>query len=702
MQSRQEHSVRKAHGGERLKACAARLSAYIIPYDCIADSTGYTKISAYYPKLLFVFGTIEYNKKTIDKGFLVKKEENMKKHVRAIFAALLAVLILAGCSASLPGADTSAPVTQAETEPAETAPAPAPASDFSYKETDDGTVKLFGYKGDLREIVIPSEINGKSVTVIERGFAPYHFPKAEVTAVYLPDTIKEIGMEAFKDYTGLRRINLPEGLEVIGEEAFANCASLKEITLPGSLKSFDSAFYHSGVETLTVSEGIKTIAYNSFCGAKIRKLVLPNGVKSIDSDAFYDCAELESVTFSEGLEEIRAGAFGGTNKLTSVTLPATVKSIYETSFFLNGENKVFFEGDAPEFVRYTSPTGERNEEITYVFHESAKGLSYPRWYGYKTEIAEKPNAARPVSGDYEYAENDTGITVCAYIGTGTDVTVPAEINGKPVTKIGESAFFAQNAPTSILLPDTVTEIGEYAFANCASLVSVDLPSGLRRIGSHAFRQDKQISNLILPEGLVEIGEEAFCYTAALKSVTIPSSLKVWGDGMFRYSGLEIVTLKNGLTEIGKGAFAGTSLTEIILPDSLRVVGKNAFSGCPVTKVVLNEGLVEIEFCAFAYFKNPALVGIKELSPTEIVIPASVTKLSDAAFADSSFRALKFEGAAPEILPPVETVILPGDENGPEEQTVTAYVKKSNVTVFFHEGSAGFTQPKWNGYQTEIW
>ena len=208
MQSRQEHSVRKAHGGERLKACAARLSAYIIPYDCIADSTGYTKISAYYPKLLFVFGTIEYNKKTIDKGFLVKKEENMKKHVRAIFAALLAVLILAGCSASLPGADTSAPVTQAETEPAETAPAPAPASDFSYKETDDGTVKLFGYKGDLREIVIPSEINGKSVTVIERGFAPYHFPKAEVTAVYLPDTIKEIGMEAFKDYTGLRRRRL--------------------------------------------------------------------------------------------------------------------------------------------------------------------------------------------------------------------------------------------------------------------------------------------------------------------------------------------------------------------------------------------------------------------------------------------------------------------------------------------------------------
>ena len=622
-------------------------------------------------------------RKTINKGLIVKKKENMKKHVRTIFAALLAVLILAGCSAAQPGADTSAPVTQAQTEPAETAPTPAPASDFSYKETDDGTVKLFAYKGDLREIAIPAEINGKPVTVIERGFAPYHVPKAEVTAVYLPDTIREIGMEAFKDYTSLQRINLPEGLEVIGEEAFANCTSLKEIALPGSLKSFDSAFYHSGVETLTISKELETISSLSFCGAKIRKLVLPNSVKSIDSDAFYDCAELESVTFSEGLEEIRAGAFGGTNKLTSVTLPATLKEIHEDSFVSTGAIRVIFEGDAPGFGRYSVLSADAQIENTvYVYHEFAKGFTYPRWHGYKTEIAEKPNAAHPVSGDYEYAENDTGVTVCAYIGTGTDVTVPAEINGKPVTKIGDSTFFAQKTLTSISLPDTVTEIDDFAFANCSSLVAVGLPSGLRRIGCHAFTQCAVLTEISLPESLEELGEGAFMYASSLKNVTVPAAVKALEDNVFFAAGLETLILSDGLAEIGTSVFGYTKLKEVKLPNSLLSIGDYAFRECRnIVSLKLNDGLQEIGLLSFGRCGDPSL--------TEIVIPASVTKLSDAAFVQSSFNALKFDGAAPEILPAMRL-----------GEPVTVY--RANVTVFFHEGSAGFTRPKWNGYQTEIW
>src|SRR5699024_75813 len=80
-----------------------------------------------------------------------------------------------------------------------------------------------------------------------------------------------------------------------------------------------------------------------------------------------------------------------------------------------------------------------------------------------------------VVSEYEWEENDTGITITGYDGTETNITIPDEINNKPVTIIGEDAFRAPNEKlTSVSLPDSVEIIESDAF-HTNNLTSIDLP-----------------------------------------------------------------------------------------------------------------------------------------------------------------------------------------------------------------------------------
>ena len=50
-----------------------------------------------------------------------------------------------------------------------------------------------------------------------------------------------------------------------------------------------------------------------------------------------------------------------------------------------------------------------------------------------------------------------------------ELSIPAELGGCPVTRIGEYAFSWSTNLTSVVLPDSVTEIGKAAFFMCKKL-----------------------------------------------------------------------------------------------------------------------------------------------------------------------------------------------------------------------------------------
>ena len=107
--------------------------------------------------------------------------------------------------------------------------------------------------------------------------------------------------------------------------------------------------------------------------------------------------------------------------------------------------------------------------------------------GGETPGGEQPST--PVSEGLTYRLSDdgrsyevTGIGEC----TDTELVIPSEYNGLPVTGIGGFAFSGCSGLTSVAISDSVTSIGNYAFRYCSDLTSVTIGNGVTSIGSDAF------------------------------------------------------------------------------------------------------------------------------------------------------------------------------------------------------------------------
>ena len=159
------------------------------------------------------------------------------------------------------------------------------------------------------------------------------------------------------------------------------------------------------------------------------------------------------------------------------------------------------------------------------------------------------------------------------------VTIPSTLGGKPVTSIGNYAFYIDcTGLTSVTIPDSVTSIGSSAFYGCRGLTSVTIPDSVTSIGSSAFSNCSRLTSVAIPDSVTSIGHSAFN----------------------QCSGLTSVSLGDGLTYIGTNAFyACSSLTSVTIPDSVRIIDKGAFDSCrALTNVTIPNSVTSIEMDAF--------------------------------------------------------------------------------------------------------
>ncbi len=260
------------------------------------------------------------------------------------------------------------------------------------------------------------------------------YPRARAGSQYsIPTSVTNIGGEAFVRCYQLTSVTIPDSVINIGFGAFVSCTGLTSITIPDGVTSIESAF--SGCSGLT-------------------SVMIPNSVTSIGSYAFCDCISLTSVTIPDSVTGIGDAAFVSCTGLTSVTIPDRVTSIRDNAFDgCDNLQEVYFQGDAPVLGNS-------------VFYGDDKATVYysPETEGWTSTFGGRPalpwNPAVPAT----YTISDDTVTITKYIGPGGTVTIPYQIQGLPVAKLGDGAFAGCTNLTALRFLGNAPTLGESVFA----------------------------------------------------------------------------------------------------------------------------------------------------------------------------------------------------------------------------------------------
>ncbi|MED4555314.1 InlB B-repeat-containing protein [Lysinibacillus capsici] len=273
------------------------------------------------------------------------------------------------------------------------------------------------------------------------------------------------------------------------------------------------------------------------------------------------------------------------------------------------------------------------------------------------------------TSEFEIQPNSTGVTIIKYLGAGGPVIIPEIIGGKPVTIIGNLAFydsklteivipesvitigdwaFADNLLSTVVIPDSVTDIGRWTFHNNKltsvaisksittigyqafygnQLVHVDIPDGVTDIEHQAFFGN-QITTVNIPDSVTKIGTRAFT-SNRITNIKIPNSVTSIGDEAFAYNQLINVELPNSISSIGNNVFESNKITTVNIPNSVTSIGKGAFQANYLTNIELPNSLLSIGNLAF--YNNQL---------KSIVIPNNVTSIGDWAFGQNRLTSIE--------------------------------------------------------------
>jgi len=217
------------------------------------------------------------------------------------------------------------------------------SGDFVYTIKDDGTAGLVMCKSTEEIIDVPKQIDGVTITSIVQRCFMYSY----ATSITLPETVTEIGTDAFYNCVYLQKLTIPGACRVIeGEYPFSTCYSLTDITVTegdGAYSSEDGVLYNKDKTTIlrfpsskegsyTAPASLREIAPAAFADCGLLEEADLSGVTAIKDSAFYNCGSIRKVTLSPDLTTIGVDAFFNCPLLEGVRLYNKVESIGDYAF----------------------------------------------------------------------------------------------------------------------------------------------------------------------------------------------------------------------------------------------------------------------------------------------------------------------------------------------------------------------------------
>jgi len=259
-------------------------------------------------------------------------------------------------------------------------------------------------------------------------------------------------------------------------------------------------------------------------------------VTTICSDIVYGCYDLEEVAIGDNVSAFGIYAFEACDKF---------RTIFTDNDFVE-EWFADFDNDFT-FLPYSD----------YSYETTVNGIVYRIGHGEATVIG-AANAKK------------------------SSLEILAEVDGVPVTAIGEAAFAMRGATFHVSLPDSLKTIGDYAFDDNYNLYDIVLPPSLVEIGDRAFNWCESLATMTIPATVESIGEFAFGGQNQLSAIEVE-------DGNLHFFSLDgvLYQIEEGRRSVEAKADGAILVryppqkqtSEFTVPKGVKALADGAFDAC---------------------------------------------------------------------------------------------------------------------------
>lgn len=363
--------------------------------------------------------------------------------------------------------------------------------------------------------------------------------------------------------------------------AFA-MSSVEKVILPNTITSIGTEAFSQSflLQKINMPNSVTTLGSGIFKYADaLESCNIPTSITRIPEGMFFCCSSLKNITIPEGITEIGEEAFYNCGSLESITLPETLTTIRADAF-----SNIGCEIEIPDNVTIIE---DGNEHTFYYCPNLICSDTVAEYEGY-------PWGAKNVNKFMEdgivYSDESMTTVLAVLNSAPSEITLP-----ESVTDINDQAFYHRDKPIKILnVPDSVETINDYMFQD---VILLNYNGSVQRPAyddDNKYWGARSLNGYVDDNGYVFSDEsctvlEGYIGEPLKETVTIPDDVEIIGRYAFSLKDIE-------------------NVTSIILPDTVKVIGKDAF---------------------------PHLSDIVPLPPLEITIPAGIERIGNYVFGSVS-------------------------------------------------------------------
>lgn len=365
---------------------------------------------------------------------------------------------------------------------------------------DKRTGTITCYSGNVKNLIVPSTIDGVSVNTIESRT----FNNNDVISVVISNGITTLHKFVFNGCSSLISITIPDSVTLIEPCPFYYCFNLQTIEVSNNnpnYQSIDNVLFNKSGTTLiqyanhryvnddiadqyTIPSTVTTIEELSFnsCGS-LTMINIPNNVTTINDTAFYRCSKLDNVILPNSIVNMGDCIFRDCKSLKSITFPNSISSIPSRTFM-----------DCTSLISITIPNN-----INCIGYYAFEGCTNLCTINIPSTISEIKNCI------FHKCKNLKSINVDS--NNNNYKSIDGVLFNKDGTIIIEYPEGKSNSSYSI--PSSAKIISIYAFNKSINLISVTIPNSVTTIEDYAFEGCGNLSSITIPSSITSIRCSAF-------------------------------------------------------------------------------------------------------------------------------------------------------------------------------------------------